>query len=379
MKTKTTVFFILVAIVLLIFSQCKWENTEKKQHDFVQLQEFKKLSRAEQVKKCGQCHQAEYDNEMKGPHANANTNLEAHINFVNGGKYDYKDYKTFVNNNNDLCYTCHTTKNIYEGVFAMAGTDFGINPQGKMEMRNAVERTTGIDCITCHFDGERVVTTAGFKPSEKQKDCPSYCSPVASKFFGSNANCQPCHSEQFDDVTALNTTSHTNLTCGNCHSEKDAQGKYTHYTYWAHNAAGKTEPENLNLFNGLSASYLPAGKQFKMVWRNNYMPHRSSACTELVAFIEIKDGDKTIKRDTMRLNRRTKHINDILHKMVFHNFPGVTGYEFKTLGDSLVKVIAAPTAARQGNYTIHVTGIKKEQYWLNDSINTVYYKKITPL
>jgi hypothetical protein len=379
MKAKTAAFSIICAIALLIFSQCKWGNAEKKQHDFAQLQEFKKLNRVDQVKKCGSCHKAEYDNEMKGPHAHAHTNLEAHINFINGAKYDYADYKTFVNNNNDLCYTCHTSKNIYEGVFAMAGNDFGMNPNGKMEMRNTTERTTGIDCITCHFDGERVVTDGEFKPAENTTNCPSYCSPIASKFFGTNANCQPCHMEQFDDVSALNTSSQAHLTCGGCHDEKNAQGKYTHYTYWAHNPTDKTEPENLDLFNGLSASYLPGDKAVKIVWQNKYMPHRSSACTELVALIEIKDGDKTIKRDTMRLNRRTKHLDDISHKMVFKDFPGITGYEFKTLGDSLVKIIVAPAPSKHSNYSISVTGIKKEQYWLNDSINTVYYKKSTPL
>ena len=107
------------------------------------------------------------------------------------------------------------------------------------------------------------------------------------------------------------------------------------------------------------------------------MPHRSSACTELVALIEIKDGEKTIKRDTMRLNRRTKHLDDMAHKIAVKDFPGTTGYEFKTLNDSVVKLLPVP--AKRGNYSISITGIKKEQYWLSDSINTVYYKKSTAL
>ena len=105
------------------------------------------------------------------------------------------------------------------------------------------------------------------------------------------------------------------------------------------------------------------------------MPHKASVCTELVAFVEIKDEDKVIRLDTMRLNRRVRHIHDIEGKFIIKDFPGSTGHEFDTLNDSLVKVIAAPPFATHSKYSIIVTGIKKEQYWLNDSINTLYYKK----
>ena len=375
MKFRIIGCSIFMLAVLLIFSRCKSRNADKREHYFAGLDDFKKLSREEQVKKCGSCHEAIYKNEMLGPHAHAYTNLQGHIQFVRSKEYDCQEYKDLLSNGSEKCYTCHTSKDLYQSVFGMKRGDFGIiNPKG-MRKRDIAMAATGIDCITCHFDGSRVIAGENFKPKAEAFNCPVYCRPVASKFFSSNANCQPCHAEQVDDVELLNKTKHTNLSCASCHEERDLQGKFTHYTYWAHNPKEKAGPEYLNLFNGITADYILDKNEFKIVWRNKYMPHKASVCTELVAFVEIKDEDKVIRLDTMRLNRRVRHIHDIEGKFIIKDFPGSTGHEFDTLNDSLVKVIAAPPFATHSKYSIIVTGIKKEQYWLNDSINTLYYKK----
>ncbi len=381
MKRRIITFSIFTLAILLIFSRCKPRNADRRQHGFATREEFKNLSRKEQVKKCGSCHEAIYKNEMLGPHANAWKNLRAHIDFINSTEYDCAYYKGLVKRDSASCYGCHTSTNMYESVFRMNINegDYALAPRLKkrkfLVMRSDEEATTGTDCITCHFNGSGVVAGENFKASERAADCPAYCKPRASKFFSSNANCQPCHEEQFNDVFAMNSSKSTNITCASCHEEKNAQGKYTHYTYWAHNPKEKAEPENLDLFSGVTASYLPQENVCRVTWCNKLMPHRASVCTELVAVVEIKDGNRIIKQDTIRLNRRDEHIAHIRNGPGFKSFPGISGFEFSKEGDSVVKEIVLPPISKSANYNISITGIKKEQYWLNDSINSVYFKK----
>ena len=242
----------------------------------------------------------------------------------------------------------------------------------RTKKRPEIDATTGIDCITCHFDGNRVVTGKDFKLLTKEEEnCPVYCKPVASGFFSSNKNCQPCHVEQYEGVEEFNQANKGVVTCRSCHEEKNAQGKYTHYTYWAHDAKGKTEPENLNLFNGISVSYQADKNAVKVTWSNKYMPHKISECTEMVAFVEVKDGNKVLANDTLRSNRRVRYMEEGKHT----TFDGKTGYEFKGLNDELDKIIMLPKSSGAKNYTVSVKGIKKEQFWISDSISTLHFSK----
>lgn len=378
LQTAITVFVFILSAMLLTY--CKSKTPKRNGHDFAASAEFKKLSREEQIKKCGSCHQAIYDNEMIGPHANSYKNLKAHMDFIMSDSYDYATYKNLIQEGKEACYGCHASKNLYESLFDWGETDYEmkktlLGKRKKPRPRDEMLWSTGIDCITCHFDGEGVVTGKDFV-STNTRDCPDYCSPFASSFFSSNANCAPCHIGQFKDTEDFNKANRAAFTCATCHEEKDAKGKYTHYTYWAHTPKNKPLPDYLNLFTGIRATHVAEKNAVKIVWKNGLTPHQASHCTELAAFLVVTKDSIDVYRDTIRLNRKIEHVKNMAKKVNVTEFPGAEGLEFAGFNDSIVKMIPLPSSyAGASGFQISVVGIKKEQYWLSDSIHTRYFEK----
>ncbi len=199
---KITVCAVFALLLVCVCSQCGPKRGSRAKHDFAASEEFKKLSREEQVKKCGSCHKEIYDNEMLGPHSHAYTNLKAHLDFTNSKEYDCPAYRDFANNFNGTCYNCHTSKNLYETVFVMedGDYDFNLNLLGKKKgttKRDASEVITGVDCITCHFDGEGVITRGDFKPSVAAANCPGYCNRLPPNFLAPTIIASPATASSF--------------------------------------------------------------------------------------------------------------------------------------------------------------------------------------
>jgi hypothetical protein len=383
-KANIAALIFTVAAAVLIFTQCQRDKVNpftetKSYHDFVN---FKRLSRVEQVKACGKCHQEIYENEMNGPHARAYQNLLAHAAFVNSNQYDCKAYCAQVNEVLPHCTECHTGGNLFETVFknnpdeqeVMAGIDHKVN-YGAVS-RDSATLITGVDCITCHYNGKNVVTTMDFVKSPAKTDCPDYCNPEKSGLFTSNINCYPCHQEQVVTMAGYPTKP---ASCNSCHEEKNANGKYTHYTYWAHNPPGKKIPEQLNIFQGVAASYSESNNAVKVTWNNGLLPHVRSVCTELVAVVEVTQNNKHIKSDTIRINRKPEHAKGLTRWFKGNPVPGVPGTEFASLSDSIVRYITLPASVQTKGLQVNITGFKKEQYWLSDSIRTIYLQKTIPV
>lgn len=372
---------------MLLLTRCYSDKPnrarEEWQHNFIETEDFKMLSRTDQVKKCGSCHQEIYENELKGPHANAFINLQNHMAFVNSDSYDCKEYCNYLNAKKAQCIDCHTGANLYETVFKGCSTeaDFKrkivtyILPESRKDTLGLI---TGVDCMTCHFDGKQVITMPG-KLMSKSDSCPSFCSPTSRPLFASNYNCYTCHIEQ---VVVLEKYSkahpdYNKTTCSSCHSERKENGRFTHYTYWAHNSDDRSLPDRLNLFLGINAHYSKAQNAIKIIWKNSLLPHPVSICTELVTAIQVTDGGVIIASDTIRLNRKENHLSQIkpFFDIAGKEVPGVFGGRFNTLNDSIIKMIKLPGHLNFKNLTVNVKGFKKEQYWLNDSINTPYLNK----
>lgn len=356
---------------------------DKEKHPVNERNGFKKLTRQQQNEKCGSCHKEIYENEKNGPHANAYKMLSSHFDFIESPAYDFDGYRHFLEFNKKDCESCHAAQNLYEDVFksfddtSYSHIDFYKPHAMFVSLRSIEERSTGVDCMTCHYNGQRVVTSADFKPSNTG-ECPTFCRPVASKLFSSNLNCYPCHAEQVGDLEKLGSVSGTSKTCASCHSETNTAGKYTHYTYWAHNPEDKKLPERLNIFNDIRASRNTKTGCIEFFWLNNSLPHITSVCTELVAFVAVKYGGAVVAKDTIRLNRKTQHERE-LAQFVPSGFPGIYGKEFKGLNDTIKSKISLRPNASLENYSVSILGIKKEQYWLNDSISSIYFNKTVPI
>lgn len=367
-------------IAAILFTQCQrdkpssYKSTEAF-HNFIN---FKRLSRAEQVLACAKCHPAIYENEMNGPHANAYRNLLSHTAYIAGKQYDCAPYCAHVSEVLPGCAKCHSGANLFETVFKnvanphevvngiVAGNNYDVLP------RHTSTLITGVDCITCHYNGKNVVTQAAFVRKKNDTACPDFCSPQPSGLFSSNLSCYPCHQEQ---VITMDGYPLKPAACNTCHGERDNTGKTTHYTYWAHNPSGKNFPSQLGIFNNINAEYSQQAGGIKVVWKNSTLPHVRSVCTELVTVVDVISNGEFIKTDTIRINRKTEHDKQLSRWFKGLPVPGNTGVEFTGLNDSIVRFISLPVKQRAGKYVVNVTGYKKEQYWLNDSVNTVYYKK----
>lgn len=370
----------MVIAVAIVFTHCQRDkpNSFKSTASFHNFIDFKHLSRAEQVKACAKCHASIYENEMNGPHANAYRNLIQHKEYIGRKEYDCAPYCAQVNDALPGCVKCHSGANLFETVFKNAGSpgevvrgiSAGINYD--VLPRDTATLITGVDCITCHYNGQNVVTQTAFVKTKGGTACPDFCSPVPSQLFASNLSCYPCHQEQ---VVTMQGYPLTAVTCNTCHGERDKTGKTTHYTYWAHNPADKAFPARLGIFSSIDAVLSKPAGGINVTWRNNTLPHVRSVCTELVAVVEVTSNGKFVTADTIRINRKTEHDKQMSGWFKDLPVPGSTGTEFTKLNDSITRFIALPPTKLAGRFTVNITGYKKEQYWLHDSVNTIYAKK----
>lgn len=350
-------------------------------HKMVDIDAFNKLSRAEQVQACAKCHQQIYENEMNGPHANAFKNLTRHFEYVNHESYADTAYKHLLADAGGVCVSCHTGNALFETVFAGMASEADLKKNiaaGKKISAGvrtiAKDNLTGVDCITCHYNGKNVVTSATFV-SANDTSCPGYCSPKPSALFSSNYSCFPCHFEQVECLDKYYTENKiATASCVSCHNEHLNNGKSTHYTYWAHNTAGRKLPDDVNIFQGINVAYDAARKSFRVVWTNKVLPHPRSLCTELIAVVEVQAGGKKVS-DTIRLNRKPERDKMICNWYKNTSVPGHDGVEFSGMNDSILKYIPAPWAANARSAEVKISGYKKEQYWLNDSIHSDYLLK----
>ncbi|HLP19022.1 MAG TPA: hypothetical protein VK174_01900, partial [Chitinophagales bacterium] len=276
------------------------------------------------------------------------------------------------------CTKCHTGGNLFETVFKndadkerviegiKNGNDYSALP------RESSSWVTGVDCITCHYNGKNVVTSANFIKSPGKPGCPDFCNPAPSVLFSSNMTCYPCHQEQ---VVSMDGYPSKEVACSSCHGEKDADAKLTHYTYWAHNPIGRVTPPSLNIFNGINASYSKNNHAVQIVWMNEVLPHMRSVCTELVAVVEVSKNNSTVKSDTIRINQKSYHDKQLAPWFKDRPVPGCSGTEFKHLNDSIVRFISLPPSLKHADLEVNIIGYKKEQYWLSDSMRSVYMQK----
>ncbi len=341
---------------------------------------FNKLSREEQIKKCGECHRLEYENELTGPHYIAYKALMEHKEFVNSAAYTCAFYTKYVNARYGIvCAGCHAAENLFQNRFigyekadsltsALLACSYPVLNQRK----DSVTRTTGVDCISCHFDGKGVLSN-----NDKYKQPTSaVCNPEYSAFFANtNMTCFPCH---VDEVKSLNLTVEKNklvkMTCNDCHVEKDARGKATHYYYWTHDKrSNKVFEEMLADF-----SFQPDGKNTVVArWANKAITHILSLCPEMILKIEVMNKDSAVLgKIVLRLNRKKEY--DVIYESIDKNqLGGEVGVSFPDYGEE--RHYSIPVKNLPSAKMVKVEVLKKEQYWFADSLGIVAFSQIRAL
>jgi len=358
---------------------------------------FNSLTREQQVKTCGACHRQEYENEMKGPHANSYKNLQAHFALTASGRLKCPEYETYSKkmaneplsetNTSLMCVTCHALPNMYQTMLFEPNRnadslkvfleELHLPPAARTG--SLASLNTGDDCLTCHYNGTNVVTNAGFTQT-KTTTCPPYCSPVGSALFSSNNNCIVCHKEEVADMVKLPGMATPETNCLKCHQQYDEKGKGTHYIYWQFDSADKPKPDRLIVFDDITARYDAAHKWVLIERKNTRVPHPLTKCTETAALFEVtnKQG-KILGKGELRLNRREEHYQVLQPYWGDKPVPGKNGFSIPLDGTVLHDTIPNINATGAASLHLKITGIKKEQYWLPDSTGLVNYSKVIPL
>jgi|GEM_PF-5908100 len=339
------------------------------------------------VLECASCHPAAYEGWREGPHAASYVKLIESYQIIQESGHYPKEYAEWTKSNLEVCFSCHASQNVFET--RLSGID-SVEDQNRIShhsfpeyMKMALPRpernswSTGTDCFTCHYNGDRIITRADFKPSEEAKMMEGYCDPMPTSFFNSNYNCVSCHSMQVESTMRFigsglaNPLKDKRTNCLSCHQEYDSKGKSSHYFYWRHDDPEKHKRSKIKggIFQDLKTSISRKDDPTLIIeWANLRYPHNFSECGEIAVFIQVKDvkGNPQLATE-VRLNRKEFHDPTLREQMNGVDPPGVLGYPFNPGTQPLLKKVKLPEQSLRSG-TIELVAIDKGQYWANDAI-----------
>ena len=366
---KKIVYLLFTIVSLGILGCGYFSSSPKDTHKSALPKGFDTLSRQAQVMVCASCHQREYENEMRGPHARSHKGVEELKAYVNNKQYDCDFYKNHVNEISETaCLSCHSPSNMFETMFKENGKPY----TGKLPIARKDKKSfsTGVDCMTCHYDGKNVLKTSSTSESTKG------CTPKFNAKLATNDGCKPCHFSNWvsDTKTYFGNVSNE-VSCLSCHQQYDKNGKPTHYIYNRFSSPDSTFANLLaKFFTPKDIAVTPAG--VKVIWQNNVMPHNISEGPENIIVISAyTSNNKLAATGKIYLNKKAVHDEAMLGVFNNQRLPGVIGYTpiyNETTIDTVFKFKEG--MANQKKYRIEIKGLNKGQYWFNDSTAHLRYQ-----
>lgn len=376
---------LILAVILIIgtclFSTCKSKNVFNVQSHYVDITE----TRTQQVEKCGSCHKEVYNNWKMGPHANAFSKLESHDLMLDSSKNFPHGYNQYVEDNMEkICASCHTGQNIFETNFM--GVDHLMSPHliskdslphvfeqaYTRDLKNREGLLSGVDCITCHVQGDKVVTNFHSQASDT-------LGLIKSNIFSSNMSCYSCHHHQVITMKELvrDKVIPFEVGCVNCHQEYDEKKKGVHYFYWRNDHDSKKRPAHLNIFEcaRLFVERTEDGYELRFTWTNTIMPHGFSECGEAKCKVVAvqKNGSKSVLLEQY-LNR--KNFFDSLEDMPNHFRIGRNGNQFD-FNRPILQTVALSSIDNIDCFMI--IGEVKPQYWSSEVEFIQIFEKRIPM
>ena len=388
MKVLQILFiFFTISSGIFILMQCN-QDFPQKTHPISPQIYTSVLDREAEIQKCAKCHEKEYNEWLAGPHAQAYKSLMMHKKHVSGNKNFSENYKKFLTSDfSKVCNSCHTGKNLYENSFNGLASCLDSTKYNSTHFPRMFEHATaregdenkilnsGVDCLTCHRQGHKVVTGKNGKSGIQNGKS---CDLLPSQFYSSNQNCFTCHHTQVESMTKLINSNKLgkNTDCLQCHLAKDHNGKTSHYFYWRKDSIGTIRPKTMNVFNSIDISYssLIDSVKLEFSWQNKHIPHTFSECGEAVAQIVVLSAkNDTILQYEKRVNNRINFRNK---QDVPHFQEGVDGYQFFYKSTPLKQIDVIGKIAKGGK--VIITGLVKPQYWSNDvELEKVFDKEIS--
>ncbi|MBL7800008.1 MAG: hypothetical protein JNL95_04710 [Chitinophagales bacterium] len=371
-----TILCVLVLPLLL----CNQPSTQS-YHGFVATHAFQKLPREKQILKCASCHKSEYENEKNGPHAFSFKSITAHKDFVNSTKYNCDFYTQHVNRSFEDCLGCHTPQNLYQTLLYDSLNQPALLAQRLLKIDHpspptrSIEqgRATGIDCMSCHSDGQQIKALKHLPTSEDS--IPS--KQTVNQVTVNNMSCYPCHFDavlHFSPEIAIKKTG--TAQCVSCHIENDRSGKGTHYFYWQHDRAEKKNPKPSLVLDDFRFSFSANKHEGVITWQNTIMPHKISPGPEMVLFCYVLDKDSAVLGSkTIRINKK-KEFDREMYKTLGRNQLGIEGDDVPLDGTPIEYRFLLKHPEKSAIFKIAF--MHKSQYWFPDSLGQVILIKTYP-
>lgn len=372
---------LLVAVIVLPPNQCNQKAAAY--HNFLGTDEFEKLSRTDQVAKCGICHSKQYENELKGPHSHAYQMLKEHKDFVNSDKYDCDFYTRQVNGDFEGCTGCHTPQNLFETILNDSIKKPGelaeelikeshLRPETR---KGEMLRATSIDCFSCHYDGKQMVSLKHV--ASKEDSIPA--SQTISVIARNNVTCFPCHADVVKTINAEFAIKRTgSVLCVNCHQEYNAAGKGAHYYFWNKDPQEKVNTKIFSLLNDFHFKISSDKKKGEITWLNTTIPHPMSPGPEMVFKCEVLDKDSNLLgTKTIRTNKKKQFDAEMYTHLNNNYYRGEYGDEFTFDGRPLSYFVDVKNPSKAELFRISL--IHKAQYWFPDSLGVITAVKIYPV
>ena len=343
--------------------------------------------RKAKLAECASCHPDETHNELIGPHAQAYTKLLEHYEMAEDTNCFQSPYAHFIKDNiaESACADCHAPVNLFENSYIGLDTLADVSVFTKVAFPEAwnvptsrkgeENRLSGIDCLSCHLQGNEVITTADYKPSNGE--LPS-CNPRGSAFFSSNFVCVSCHA-----LTIMESENNINnqslladMSCNGCHMEKNEDGEFSHYYYWRHDHESKNQfPLLKAVFGDLEVNKGTDGI-FSLSWKNEQATHPVTLCPDLYAVISFVDKDGQVCEKTeLHLNKKRLHDSRSLGPYFGDTtIWGKYGCQFLPSENGCPDTVAVTNCNIK---EVRIEGYEKPQYWMSDSFaQKIYFRTI---
>lgn len=251
--------------------------------------------RREKVAACAKCHEKEAKAEAEGPHSRSYESAirQWHVAMKEPDKSPRLARDLREAGDISHCLRCHSpTKTVFDDSISSAWSGSGIPPWKELTVERGEEiQAGGVDCLTCHAEGDRVVTradyvrTAGSKPP---------CDPKASPAFSRSASCVVCHEPAvtpYAHKLAASSPARKSpyLDCADCHMEKDSSGRRGHY--WYRDGDGKKlEALTKPMFKGFVAKVerTKSGRSLLLRWPLDFVPHEMIPKTPKLYIVTVE-------------------------------------------------------------------------------------------
>lgn len=343
-----------------------------------------------QVMECAKCHQKQFDNWLKGPHANSfimwnnyNSNLHLEDKYTPMFSKLGKIHETRMK-----CLYCHAGPNVEDVLHEKLAksahtkvTDRLVLSAWTGSFSKEFDRPfqqSGTDCLSCHVRNNEVLVDPQRNSSGQYGN---WRHVVEKTHYSQPKNtCIACH------VTTMHMQSELkkegNNQCLNCHGQKDKDGKFTHYFYWHLNKNKADQPPSprYGIFELLSVQSPRKNNENAMLeWRLSQVAHAGTECNEMVLKVDVYDNkDRIVFEHKIRLNNRQEMIETFNRSTMkyFNQVNPPVGEEGFAFGPNTKDVkFPIPLNKIRDHGVIRLHAILKERFWWPDEGDMIFSKE----